>query len=363
MSTLVTVQTEGGHYPIHIGAGRLAHLGSMVPDDVSSIAVISNPTIYEIYGRQVEMALEQAGQEVHVVLIPDGEEHKNWNTLNTIFDELLGGHFDRNSLIVALGGGVVGDMAGFAAASFMRGIRFIQVPTTLLAQVDSSVGGKTAINHPRGKNMIGAFYQPIAVEIDTQVLTTLPKRELTAGLAEVIKYGFIEDVEFLRWCRTNVKDLLAGDVQALRYAIQRSCEVKAAVVSEDERESGRRAILNFGHTFGHAIEAGLGYGEWLHGEAVGCGMVMAAELSRQLGYLSADDVARTRDLVAAIGAPVQAPRWPLGRWHELMLSDKKALGGELRFVVLTEMGRAEIQVVDMDQVAQVLRHCDALAES
>jgi|SRR5690625_610282 len=363
MSTLVTVQTEGGHYPIHIGAGRLAHLGSVVPDDVSRIAVISNPTIYEIYGRQVEMALEQTGRAVEVVLIPDGEEHKHWDTLNTIFDALLAHQFDRHSLIVALGGGVVGDMAGFAAASFMRGIRFIQVPTTLLAQVDSSVGGKTAINHPRGKNMIGAFYQPIAVEIDTQVLGTLPKRELTAGLAEVIKYGFIEDAEFLHWCSVNVKALLAGDVQALRYAIQRSCELKAAVVSEDERESGRRAILNFGHTFGHAIEAGLGYGQWLHGEAVGCGMVMAAELSRELGYLSAEEVTRTRDLVAAIGAPVQAPRWPLARWHELMQSDKKALGGELRFVVLTEIGQARVEVVDMDRVAQVLGHCDALADA
>ncbi len=362
MSTLVTVQTEGGQYPIHIGAGRLAHLGSVVPQDASRIAVISNPTIYEIYGRQIEIALAQTGKSVHVVLIPDGEEHKNWDTLNTIFDALLAQQFDRQSLIVALGGGVVGDMAGFAAACFMRGVRFIQVPTTLLAQVDSSVGGKTAINHPRGKNMIGAFYQPIAVEIDTQVLATLPKRELTAGLAEVIKYGLIEDVEFLQWCRANVEELLAGNVQALRYAIQRSCEVKAAIVSEDERESGRRAILNFGHTFGHAIEAGLGYGEWLHGEAVGCGMVMAAELSRQLGYLSAEEVAQTRALVAAIGAPVQAPKWPLERWYTLMQSDKKALGGELRFVVLTEMGQADVQRVGMDQVAEVLRQCDALTE-
>src|SRR5690625_4385547 len=362
MSTLVTVQTEGGHYPIHIGAGRLAHLGSVVPDDVSRIAVISNPTIYEIYGRQVEMALEQTGRAVEVVLIPDGEEHKHWDTLNTIFDALLAHQFDRHSLIVALGGGVVGDMAGFAAASFMRGIRFIQVPTTLLAQVDSAVGGETAINHPRGKNMIGAFYQPIAVEIDTQVLGTLPKRELTAGLAEVNKYGFIEDAEFLHWCSVNVKALLAGDVQALRYAIQRSCELKAAVVSEDERESGRRAILNFGHTFGHAIEAGLGYGQWLHGEAVGCGMVLAAELSRVLGYLTTDDVARTRELVEAIGAPVQAPQWPWQRWLELMQTDKKARAGALRFVLLTKLGESTVQEVGHAPIQEALRNCGALTD-
>src|SRR5690625_1405136 len=362
MSTLVTVQTEGGHYPIHIGAGRLAHLGSVVPDDVSRIAVISNPTIYEIYGRQVEMALEQTGRAVEVVLIPDGEEHKHWDTLNTIFDALLAHQFDRHSLIVALGGGVVGDIAGFAAASFMRGIRFIQVPTTLLAQVDSSVGGKTAINHPRGKNMIGAFYQPIAVEIDTQVLGTLPKRELTAGLAEVIKYGFIEDSECLHWCSVNVKALLAGDVQALRYAIQRSCELKAAVVSEDEKESGRRALLNFGHTFGHAIEAGLGYGQWLHGEAVGCGMVMAAQLSQQLGYLHTEQVQRTRALVDAIGAPVQAPQWPVARWLELMQTDKKAQGGQLRFVVLTALGESTVEVVEPAIITQVLQQCQALSE-
>src|SRR5690625_1480019 len=356
MSTVGQVSTLGGRDPAHMAPDRRAALAQSVPADATRIALITNPTIHEYYGAQAQAALEASGLEVVVIMIPDGEGHKNWHSLNEIFDQLLAYQFDRKALIVALGGGVVGDIAGFAAACYMRGIRFMQVPTTLLAQVDSSVGGKTAINHPLGKNMIGAFYQPIAVEIDTRVLSTLPQRELTAGLAEVIKYGFIADHSFLDWCEAQVANLLARKTSALQYAIQRSCEIKAQVVSEDERESGRRAILNFGHTFGHAIEAGLGYGQWLHGEAVGCGMVMAAELSRELGYLSAEEVTRTRDLVAAIGAPVQAPRWPLARWHELMQSDKKALGGELRFVVLTEIGQARVEVVDMDRVAQVLGH-------
>src|SRR5690625_2389054 len=356
VATTVTVSTPGGTYPIHIGKGCLQQLSQVVPDDATALVMVTNAVLAPLYAEAVQKSLEATGKPVSVLVLPDGEATKNQQTLDEIMDFLLAHGLDRKAVLVALGGGVIGDMVGFAAAIYMRGIRFIQIPTTLLAQVDSSVGGKTAINHPRGKNMIGAFYQPIAVEIDTQVLGTLPKRELTAGLAEVIKYGFIEDAEFLHWCSVNVKALLAGDVQALRYAIQRSCELKAAVVSEDERESGRRAILNFGHTFGHAIEAGLGYGQWLHGEAVGCGMVMAAELSRELGYLSAEEVTRTRDLVAAIGAPVQAPRWPLARWHELMQSDKKALGGELRFVVLTEIGQARVEVVDMDRVAQVLGH-------
>src|SRR5690625_6063 len=352
----VDVSTPGGNYPICINPGRLNFLSENIPVDASSIALLTNHEIDTLYGEQVRAALKASGKPLTVIHLPEGENHKNWQTLQKIFDELLAKQFDRRSVLVALGGGVIGDITGFAAATFMRGVRFIQVPTTLLAQVDSSVGGKTAINHPLGKNMIGAFYQPIAVEIDTEVLSSLPERELVAGLAEVIKYGFIDDVEFLHWCAEYAADVVAGQAQALRVAIQRSCGIKAEVVSADGRESGRRAMLNFGHTFGHAIVAGLGYGQWLHGEAVGCGMVMAAELSRELGYLSAEEVTRTRDLVAAIGAPVQAPRWPLARWHELMQSDKKALGGELRFVVLTEIGQARVEVVDMDRVAQVLGH-------
>lgn len=362
MSTVVKVETAGGRYPIHIGPGRLTALADSVPQDVSRIAIISNPTVYDHYGAQVQAALKATGLEAEVIMIPDGEGHKNWHSLNEIFDQLLAYQFDRKALIVALGGGVVGDIAGFAAACYMRGIRFIQVPTTLLAQVDSSVGGKTAINHPLGKNMIGAFYQPIAVEIDTNVLSTLPQRELTAGLAEVIKYGFITDFEFLQWCETHSDDLLARAPHALRYAIQRSCELKAAVVSEDEKESGRRALLNFGHTFGHAIEAGLGYGQWLHGEAVGCGMVMAAQLSHQLGYLDARQVQRTRALVQAIGAPVQAPQWPVERWLELMQTDKKAQAGQLRFVVLTALGTSTVKVVEPAIIKQVLQQCQALAD-
>jgi|SRR5690625_3234556 len=362
MSTVVQVNTLGGRYPIHIGPDRMAALAQSVPADATRIALITNPTIHEYYGAQAQAALEASGLEVVVIMIPDGEGHKNWHSLNEIFDQLLAYQFDRKALIVALGGGVVGDIAGFAAACYMRGIRFMQVPTTLLAQVDSSVGGKTAINHPLGKNMIGAFYQPIAVEIDTRVLSTLPQRELTAGLAEVIKYGFIADHSFLQWCEAHVDDLLGRDPEALRYAIQRSCELKAAVVSEDEKESGRRALLNFGHTFGHAIEAGLGYGQWLHGEAVGCGMVMAAQLSQQLGYLHTEQVQRTRALVDAIGAPVQAPQWPVARWLELMQTDKKAQGGQLRFVVLTALGESTVEVVEPAIITQVLQQCQALSE-
>lgn len=354
MNTVVEVDTRGGQYPIHIGAGRLTQLADSVPADVTRIAIISNPTVYQHYGQIAHEALAQSGKEILLIELPDGEEHKNWHTLNSIFDQLLTHQFDRKSLLVALGGGVVGDIAGFAAACYMRGVRFMQVPTTLLAQVDSSVGGKTAINHPLGKNMVGAFYQPIAVEIDTQVLGTLPERELTAGLAEVIKYGFIEDPSFLQWCEKNAAQLMARDEQAILYAIQRSCEIKAAVVSEDERESGKRALLNFGHTFGHAIEAGLGYGEWLHGEAVGCGMVMAAKLSEQLGYLNSQEVQRTTALVQAVGAPTEPPQWPVAKWLQLMQSDKKAQAGALRFVVLTALGEATVEVVAPDVIEQVI---------
>src|SRR5690625_2484392 len=354
MSTVGQVSTLGGRDPAHMAPDRRAALAQSVPADATRIALITNPTIHEYYGAQAQAALEASGLEVVVIMIPDGEGHKNWHSLNEIFDQLLAYQFDRKALIVALGGGVVGDIACFAAACFMRGIRFMQVPTTLLAQVDSSVGGKTAINHPLGKNMIGAFYQPIAVQIDTQVLASLPDRELTAGLAEVIKYGFIDDEQFLDWCEAQVANLLARKTSALQYAIQRSCEIKAQVVSEDERESGRRAILNFGHTFGHAIEAGLGYGQWLHGEAVGCGMVMAAKLSQVLGYIGEEDVARTKALVQAIGAPITPPSWPVSRWLSLMQSDKKVQAGQLRFVVLTAMGQSTVQTVPEKALHQVL---------
>lgn len=355
--SVVQVQTPGGNYPIHIAPHRLEQVGQSVPADATTIALITNPTIYHLYGEVVKKSLQSTGKKVVVVSIPDGEEHKTSQTLDGIFNELLTQRLDRKAVIVALGGGVVGDISGFAAACFMRGIRFIQVPTTLLSQVDSSVGGKTAINHPLGKNMIGAFYQPIAVDIDIHVLKTLPKREIAAGLAEVIKYGMITDAAFLQWCIDNTAALNALDDAAIQYAVQRSCELKAYVVGEDERESGLRAILNFGHTFGHAIEAGLGYGEWLHGEAVGCGMIMAAELSAEVCGLSTESVQKVRDLVAAIGCPTTPPQWPAERWIELMGLDKKAEGGQLRFVLLPELGKSVVQAVDAATVEKVLTSC------
>jgi 3-dehydroquinate synthase len=289
------------------------------------------------------------------VLLPDGEAYKTLETLNLIFDAMLGAQLDRRTVIVALGGGVIGDMAGFAAAVYQRGVRFVQVPTTLLAQVDSSVGGKTAVNHPLGKNMIGAFYQPIAVEIDTSVLKTLPDREMSAGLAEVIKYGLILDPEFFEWCEKNVAGLRVRDPELLAFAIRRSCEFKAYVVSQDERETGMRAILNLGHTFGHAIEAGLGYGDWLHGEAVGCGLVMAADLSAELLGFSQDDVQRVRALVRAIGCPVLGPRLGgVAHWMQLMRGDKKTEAGEINFILMPKIGEAIRRAAPAELVAKVI---------
>lgn len=352
--SVVHVNTPGGSYPIHVTAGRLDRIAESIPNDTTTIALITNPTIFNLYGERVLKALQSSGKKVVQVQIPDGEQHKNSQTLDAIFDALLQNRLDRKAVIVALGGGVVGDISGFAAACFMRGIRFIQVPTTLLSQVDSSVGGKTAINHPLGKNMIGAFYQPTAVEIDIHVLKTLPKREISAGLAEVIKYGMITDADFLDWCLANTAGLTSLQDMQTQYAVTRSCELKALVVSQDERESGLRAILNFGHTFGHAIEAGLGYGEWLHGEAVGCGMIMAAELSAEVCGLPEQSVQKIRDLVAAIGCPTAPPKWDHDRWIDLMGLDKKTEGGQLRFVLLPELGKSVVQAVDVATVKKVL---------
>lgn len=350
----VAVDTPGGSYPIHIAPGRLDVLAESIPQDATAIAVVSNTTVAALYGGRVARALAAAGKPMVHIDLPDGEAHKTWEGLNRIFDALLGAQLDRKAVLVALGGGVVGDMCGFAAACYMRGVRFVQVPTTLLAQVDSSVGGKTAINHPLGKNMIGAFYQPLAVEIDTDVLATLPEREISAGLAETIKYGMIADETFFSWCESHVSDLRARDPEALRHAIRRSCELKAWVVSQDERESGLRAILNFGHTFAHAIESGLGYGNWLHGEAVGCGMVLAAELSvRECGF-DPGQAGRIRALVEAIGCPVQAPDLGAQRWLELMRVDKKTQGRVIRFVLLDRLGQARLSAVPDDRVEVVL---------
>jgi len=353
---ILNVAAPGGRYPIRIGPGRLDALAQAIPADATGIALITQAPIAERYGARVEQALRASGKTVLPIVLPDGEAHKNWHTLNLIFEALLTHRFDRRAVLVALGGGVVGDIAGFAAATYMRGVRFVQVPTTLLAQVDSSVGGKTGINHPLGKNMVGAFCQPVAVEIDTDVLTTLPAREISAGLAEVIKYGLILDADFFTWCERHATDLRALDTVALTQAIYRSCELKAQVVSQDERETtGLRALLNLGHTFGHAIESGLGYGQWLHGEAVGCGMVQAAVLSEQVLNFTSAEVARVRNLVAAIGCPVVAPDLGLERWLHLMRVDKKAEGGDIRYVLMPRIGQAQLQAVPDDVVRAVLR--------
>ena len=351
----VMVATPGGDYPIHIEPGRLGRISESVPANTTALVIVTNPTVNNLFGEQVRAALAVTGKPVSTVEIADGEQYKDWQTLNLIFDHMLGLQLDRRAVIVALGGGVVGDMAGFAAAVYMRGIRFIQVPTTLLAQVDSSVGGKTAVNHPLGKNMIGAFYQPIAVEIDTTVLNTLPDREISAGLAEVVKYGLIMDADFFAWCQHHASGLRARDPALLATAIRRSCEFKAKVVSADERESGLRAILNLGHTFAHAIEAGLGYGQWLHGEAVGCGLVLAAALSeRTLGFERAD-VQRVKAVVESIGCPTHAPRLlGIEQWMSLMRSDKKAEAGEIKFVLMPEIGQATVSAADARDVAAVL---------
>ena len=299
-------------------------------------------------------ALEQSGKRVLRVILPDGEAVKNWETLNQIYDALLTAHCDRKTTLIALGGGVIGDMTGFAAATYQRGVPFVQIPTTLLAQVDSSVGGKTAINHPLGKNMIGAFYQPRMVVIDATVLGSLPERELRSGLAEVIKYGFIYDSAFLAWLEDNLDHLLGRDLHVLEHAIRRSCEIKAEIVAQDEREAGIRAWLNLGHTFGHAIEAGMGYGKWLHGEAVATGMVIAAGLSASLGHISEADAARVGTLVKRAGLPVRAPALGTGRYLELMRVDKKAQAGAIRYVLLKALGEAFVTAVPDQQVVPVL---------
>lgn len=355
MSTDVIVSTPGGHYPIHIAPGRMSDVASSVPADATAIVVVTNPTVDSLFGDTLRVSLAATGRPVSTLKLPEGEQYKDWQTLNLVFDHMLGLQLDRRAVIIALGGGVIGDMAGFAAAVYMRGIRFIQVPTTLLAQVDSSVGGKTAVNHPLGKNMIGAFYQPIAVEIDTTVLASLPDREISAGLAEVVKYGLIMDAPFFDWCEQNAAGLRARDPGLLAYAIQRSCQFKAQVVSADERETGMRAILNLGHTFGHAIEAGLGYGQWLHGEAVGCGMVLAAALSSRVCGFPVQDIERVKSVIKAIGCPVVAPRL-LGfdHWMSLMRSDKKAQAGEIKFVLLSTIGHAVVQKADTADVVAVL---------
>ena len=330
-------------YPIHIGAGLLERADLLVPLlPQRRVALVTNHTVAPLYLDRIARALDAAGVASVRVVVPDGEAHKDWSTLNKVFDALLEHRCDRKTAIVALGGGVIGDLAGFAAATYQRGVPFVQVPTTLLAQVDSSVGGKTAINHPLGKNMIGAFHQPLAVLADMDTLATLPPAELRAGLAEVIKHGAIRDAAFFDWLESNIDALLRLDRGALAFAVKRSVEIKAAVVAVDERETGLRALLNFGHTFGHAIEAGLGFGAWLHGEAVAAGMVMAADLSARLGMLDRADADRLSRLVARAGLPVAGPALGPARYLDLMAIDKKAEAGRIRFILLDRLGAARI---------------------
>jgi 3-dehydroquinate synthase len=328
-------------YPIHIGAGAMDATELYRPYLAGGrAAVITNPVVAPLYLDRVKAALARAGAQAFDILVEDGEQAKSWASLERVLDAMLAARLGRDGVVVALGGGVVGDLAGFAAAVYQRGVPFIQVPTTLLAQVDSSVGGKTAINHPRGKNMIGAFHQPAVVLADVTALATLPERELRAGVAEVIKHGFALDAALVEWLETHVEALLACEPDALAHVVRRSCELKAEVVAADERESGRRAVLNFGHTFGHAIEAGAGYGAWLHGEAVAAGMVIAAELSVRAGLLSAADAARLRALVLRAGLPAKGPALAPERYLELMAQDKKAARGRMRFVLLERIGHA-----------------------
>jgi 3-dehydroquinate synthase len=338
-----TVRVELGErsYPIHIGPGLLERPEPLLPHLMQKrVAIVTNPVVGDLYLAPFSAALAALDVAVVPVLVPDGESHKSWETLNSIIDRLLTHRCDRKTTLIALGGGVVGDLTGFAAAVYLRGVPLIQIPTTLLAQVDSSVGGKTGINHPLGKNMIGAFYQPRLVLADTATLATLPDRELSAGLAEVIKYGLIRDATLFAWLETNIDHLLARQAEAVAHAVRRSCELKAEIVGQDERESGVRALLNLGHTFGHAIEAGLGFGTWLHGEAVAAGSVLAARLSQRMGLLRESDVERIVSLFHRANLPTQPPDLGLERYLELMTLDKKVEGGQQRLVLLERIGSA-----------------------
>ena len=365
MSThTLTIALGERSYPICIGSGLLDQVTALAKlPQARAALIVTNTTVQPLYAARLQAALQGQYAQVQLVVLPDGEEHKSWQTLQSIFDTLLTHGADRKTVLFALGGGVVGDMSGFAAACYMRGVPFVQVPTTLLSQVDSSVGGKTGINHPLGKNMIGAFYQPRLVVCDLDTLDTLPARELSAGLAEVIKYGPIADMALFGWLEQNIDALVARDKAALAHAVRRSCEIKADVVAQDERESDLRAILNFGHTFGHAIEAGMGYGVWLHGEGVAAGMVMAAELSQRLGLVDAAFVARLRSLVQRAGLPVKGALLDAqdnaGRYLELMQLDKKSQAGAIRFVLIDGPGKAVVREAPDALVREVIDACCA----
>ena len=357
----VNVPLGDRSYAIQIGPRLLPGLGEACSRLKLGhrCAIICDTNVGKRYAKIAYDSLLKDGFEPCLIIVPAGESAKSLKTVQSCYDRLAANRLERKSFIVALGGGVVGDLAGFVAATYLRGIDFVQVPTTLLSQVDSSVGGKTAINHPLGKNMIGAFYQPQRVVCDLNTLQSLPQRELSAGLAEVIKYGPIADMQFLDWLDQNLDALMARDPKALGYAVQRSCEIKAYVVSQDERDVGMRAALNFGHTFGHAIEAGLGFGEWLHGEAVGCGMVMAANLSQRLGLVDKAFVQRLTHLIDRAGLPVVGPKLGADNYLQHMRVDKKAQSGEIRFVLIDPPGKAIVRGAPDTLVADVINHCCA----
>ena len=355
MQTL-NVSLDLRSYPIVIGSGLIKQATLILPYlKRKNVAIITNTTVAPLYLEKLAQPLRDAGVSVLTIILPDGEAHKNSETLNLIYDALLKNRCERSTTLIALGGGVIGDLTGFAAATYLRGVPFIQIPTTLLSQVDSSVGGKTGINHPLGKNMIGAFYQPKLVLADIDTLNTLPKRELSAGMAEVIKYGLIRDEPFFNWLESNITKLMGLDNELITEAIYRSCQNKAQVVAIDEHETGERALLNLGHTFGHAIENAMGYGVWLHGEAVGAGMMLAADLSCRLSWLNSDDMARIKALLTAASLPIKAPNLGVEKYLALMANDKKVENGQIRLVLQQGIGKAVITSdYDADKLKQVL---------
>ena len=356
MMQTLQLSLDSRSYPIHIGRGLITQADLILPHlKRKNVAIVTNTTVAPLYLAKLANALRDAGVSVLEIILPDGEAYKNTETLNLIYDALLKNRCERSTTLIALGGGVIGDLTGYAAATYLRGVPFIQIPTTLLSQVDSSVGGKTGINHPLGKNMIGAFYQPKVVLADIDTLQTLPARELSAGVAEVIKYGLIRDADFFDWLEVNISKLMALDEAVTSYAIYRSCQNKAEVVAADEHETGERALLNLGHTFGHAIENAMGYGVWLHGEAVAAGTMLAADLSQRMGWLKADEVKRIHALLSASGLPVQAPALGVEKYLDLMASDKKVENGKIRLVLQQGIGKAVITSdYDADMLKQTL---------
>ena len=337
------VELADRSYPIHIGRNLITNADLILPHlKRKHVAIVTNTTVAPLYLETLSKTLQNAGVKVIPIILPDGEAYKNSETLNLIYDALLQNRCERSTTLIALGGGVIGDWTGYAAATYLRGVPFIQIPTTLLSQVDSSVGGKTGINHPLGKNMIGAFYQPQVVLADIDTLKTLPAREFSAGMAEVIKYGLIRDAEFFDWLEANIEQLMALEENAISEAIYRSCRNKAEVVARDEHENGERALLNLGHTFGHAIENAMGYGVWLHGEAVAAGTMLAADLSQRMGWLSTAEVARMHALLTKAKLPLDAPKLGAGKYLELMQLDKKVADGKIRLILQQGIGKSVI---------------------